>query len=397
MRVKKPRVLYIAWTPPSTESGACLAMRRHFIERKDFETCVLTNQNVFLPEVRSLCFCRPAWLERAMRTRFRRFIRQVEMLFLGRWMLSKAIRLAREFKPDLVFTVPDNDVSWCAYLTAQRLNLLLVTNFQDWWPSNQYWSDSERPVPLVRRLLEHRFRRMYAASELAFCTSDGMRELLGPHPNAVTLFPCPDHRPTNLPAVNVPSIGGPLRIVYAGTVAAGYGRLLLALIRQLDGSPKFELRIYGPPPDWTNADVSWAKAKNIYKGFVSHDELRAIFGSADVFLTVMSFERRFELMSRVSFTTKFLEYAQYGRPIVVWGPPYSQPVLVAKRTQAGLPVESSDPAAVTAALEQLTSASEYERLSAGAVRAAKTFFSPDRIHGVFKTSILRTLKQSESL
>src|SRR6266481_9564684 len=122
MTIGKPRILYIAWTAPSTESGACLAMRRHLIERKDFETFVLTNQKFSAPDIRSDCFQRPSSLERAMRTRFRRFIRQLEMLFLGRLMIWRALTLAREFKPDLVFTIPDNDVSWCAYLTAQRLN-----------------------------------------------------------------------------------------------------------------------------------------------------------------------------------------------------------------------------------------------------------------------------------
>src|SRR5258708_7194051 len=139
---EKPPILYIARKPPSTESGACLAMRRYLDERKDFETFVLNNHKFFVPEIRSNCFMRPVWLERAMHTRFRRFIRQVEMLFLGRWMLSTALKLASEFEPNLVLTIPDNDVSWCAYLAARRLKLPLVTNFQDWWPHNQYWSES---------------------------------------------------------------------------------------------------------------------------------------------------------------------------------------------------------------------------------------------------------------
>jgi glycosyltransferase involved in cell wall biosynthesis len=370
-------------------------MRRHLIERKDFETFVLTNQSFLDPEVRSHCFLRPPWLERAMRTRFRRLIRQVEMLFLGRWMLSTTLKLASEFKPDLVFTIPDNDVSWCAYLTARRLKLPLVTNFQDWWPQNLYWSESERPFPPVRRLIEHRFRRMYAASELAFCTSEGMKEFLGPHRNAVTLFPCPGNAPTNVSAANAPHGSKPLRVLYAGTIAGSYGRSVLSLSRELADSPKFRLVVYGPPPDWNDADVSWATAKGIYRGFVSHDELRELLASADIFLTVMSFEEPLELMSRVSFTTKFLEYTQYGRPILVWGPPYCQPVLVAKKTLAGLPVESPDPAAVVSALEQLMSESEYKRFTAGAIRAAGTFFSPDRIHEVFKTSILRTIQTSK--
>lgn len=394
MGAKKPRILYIAWTPPSTQSGACLAMRHHLIERKDFETFVLTNHKFFAPEIRSHCFLRPPWLERAMRTRFRRFIRQLEMLFLGRLMIWRALRVAREFKPDVIFTIPDNDVSWCAYLTAQRLKLPLVTNFQDWWPHNQYWSESERPYRWVRRVIENRLRTMYAASALAFCTSAGMREFLGPHANAVTLLPCPAPSPTNVRAA-VPGGSRPLRVMYAGTIAADYGRSVLSLARRLAGSPKFQFLVYGPNPDWNHADVSWAKAQGIYQGFIPHEQLRAILASADVFLAIMSFERRSEIMSRVSFTTKFLEYAQYGRPVVVWGPSYCQPVIVAKKTAAGLPVESPDPAAVVSALEQLMSESEYKSFTAGAIRAAETFFSPDRIHEVFKTSILRTIEKSK--
>jgi glycosyltransferase involved in cell wall biosynthesis len=369
-------------------------MRRHLVERKDFETLVLTNHRFFVPEIRSHCFVRPVWLERAMRTRFRRFIRQFEMLLLGRWMLSTALRLASEFKPDLVFTIPDNDVSWCAYLTARRLKLPLVTNFQDWWPQNLYWSESERPFPPVRRLIEHRFRRMYAASELAFCTSEGMKEFLGPHRNAVTLFPCPGSAPTNVSVASAPHGSKPLRVLYAGTITGSYGRSVLSLSRELADSPKFRLVVYGPPPDWNDADVSWAMAKGIYRGFVSQDELPEILAAADVFLTVMSFEESLELMSRVSFTTKFLEYVQYGRPIVVWGPPYCQPVLVAKKTFAGLPVESPDPAAVVSALEQLTSETEYNRFMAGAIRAAETFFSPHHIHDIFKTAVFAIIQES---
>jgi glycosyltransferase involved in cell wall biosynthesis len=393
MTNKKLRILYIAWTPPSADNGACLAMRRHLIERKDFETFVLTNERFSDSEIQSYCLTRPAWLERAMRTRFRRLIRQLEMLFLGRLMLAKALRVAREFKPDLVFTIPDNDVSWCAYLTARRLKLPLVSNFQDWWPHNQYWAESERPYPRIRRVIEQRLRSIYAASALAFCTSEGMKEFLGPHTNAVTLFPCPGRPPANVPPATVALGSKPLRVLYAGTIVGDYGRSVLSLARHLAGSSKFQLLVYGPSPDWNVADVSWAKAQGIYRGFIPHEQLRSVLASADVFLTIMSFERRLELMSRVSFTTKFLEYAQYGRPVVVWGPPYCQPVLLAKKTVAGLPVESPDAASVICALEQLISQSEYKRLAEGAIRAAKTFFAPDYIHEVFKDSIFKTIQK----
>jgi glycosyltransferase involved in cell wall biosynthesis len=371
-------------------------MRRHLIEREDFETCVLTNQPFSAPKIRSRCVLRPAWLERAMRTRFRRLIRQVEMLFLGRWMLSTALKLASEFKPDLVFTIPDNDVSWCAYLTARRLKLPLVTNFQDWWPRNQYWSESERPFAPVRRLIEHRFRRMYAVSKLAFCTSDGMKEFLGDHPNAVILLPCPGRAPTDVARGHVSNAGRPFRVLYAGTVSGDYGRMVLALAKLLADSSEFQFLVYGPQPDWEPDDVAWAKAQGIYHGFIPHDRLRAVLACADAFLTVMSFDRHLGIMSRVSFTTKFLEYTQYGRPIVVWGPPYCQPVRVAQATQAGLPVVVPEAAAVVAALKQLLNESEYTRLATAANHAASTLFAPDSIHDIFRTKINALVNQSET-
>lgn len=384
---RKPRIFYCAWTPPSTASGACLAMRRHFIERQDFDTFVFTNERFSDDDVPFHIVGRPNWLERVMRTRLRRFVRQIEMLLMGWWLLPRALKLAREFKPDVIFTIPDNDFSWCAWLLARRLKIPLVTNFQDWWPQNQFWAHTEKPFPPTRRWLERRFRRMYRDSALAFCTSDGMKEFLGAHPNAVTLLPCPGQPPANVPPAQVPDGSRRTRILYAGTVSGDYGRMVLALAKRLADEPHFEFLVYGPPPDWSPEDIQWARDRKIFHGFIPHDQLRAVLASADAFLTVMSFGKNLEIMSRVSFTTKFLEYTQYGRPVIVWGPEYCQPVRVARATGAGLPVVSPDAAALLAGLQQLLNPAEYARLADGAVRAATSFFLPENIHAKFKDGI----------
>ncbi len=384
---RKPRIFYCAWTPPSTASGACLAMRRHFIERKDFDTFVFTNERFADDTVPFHIVNRPRWLERVMRTRLRRLVRQMEMLLMGWWLLPRALKLAREFKPDVVFTIPDNDFSWCAWLLARRLKIPLVTNFQDWWPQNQFWADTERPFGATRRWLERRFRRMYRDSALAFCTSDGMKEFLGSHPNAVTLLPCPGQPPANVPPAKVPDGRRPTRILYAGTVSGDYGRMVLALAKRLADQPQFEFLVYGPPPDWSPEDVQWARDRKIFHGFIPHDQLRAVLASADAFLAVMSFEKSLEIMSRVSFTTKFLEYTQYGRPVVFWGPEYCQPVRVARATGSGLAVTTPESGAVVEGLNRLRDEAEYQRLVAGANQVAATIFSPETIHGIFRDRI----------
>jgi hypothetical protein len=55
MLVRKPRTLYIAWTPPSTDSGAGLAMRRHLVERKYFETFMLLYRDALNLRLQPVC------------------------------------------------------------------------------------------------------------------------------------------------------------------------------------------------------------------------------------------------------------------------------------------------------------------------------------------------------
>ena len=52
---------------------------------------------------------------------------------------------------------------------------------------------------------------------------------------------------------------------------------------------------------------------------------------ADALLVVMSFEKEHELFMRTSFTTKFLDYVAFGKPVILWGPEYCTPVRVARK------------------------------------------------------------------
>jgi hypothetical protein len=101
----------------------------------------------------------------------------------------------------------------------------------------------------------------------------------------------------------------------------------------------------------------------------------------------MSFGRELELMMRTSFTTKFLEYVQFAKPVIVWGPGYCQPVRVAGETGAGLPVEKDDVEIVVKALESLRNPDQWRTLAQGAWSAANGIFSHERIHRVFRDSI----------
>jgi glycosyltransferase involved in cell wall biosynthesis len=385
---KKPRLFYLAWVAPSENGGACLAMRRHFVEHDDFDLFVATSGAFHHPAIPSLRVKRHPALVRLSNTRFSRWMRQVEMVFESAHIPAEVLSAAQHFKPDAVFTVADNTLSWTAYRLARKLDVPLITNFQDWWPRGLFTLELEKPFPSVAALLDRRFHRLYQASRVAFCTSAGMREKLGPHPCAPVLYPCSAPRdPGFVPDFIPPSASRPLKLIYAGTVIKDYGRNVLRLAKALAGLPWIQFEVYGPPPDWPEPDLKWMRAEGIYRGLLPHAELISRLREADVCLAVMSFGRELELMMRTSFTTKFLEYVQFAKPVIVWGPEYCQPVRVARETGAGLSVETNDVQAVVTALESLRSPERWLKLAKGAWSAANGVFSHRKIQDVLCSSI----------
>jgi glycosyltransferase involved in cell wall biosynthesis len=388
---QKPRLFYLAWTPPSESGGACLAMRRHFIEHDDFDLFVATSGAFNYPSVPSVRVKRHLALVRLSNTRLSRWMRQFEMMFESAHIPADVVFAAKQFKPDAVFTVADNTLSWTAYHLSRELDIPLVTNFQDWWPRGQFTLELEKPFPPVAALLERRFHHLYQASTVAFCTSAGMRDKLGRHPCAPILFPCSAPRDPNFaPDFIPPSASRPFKLIYAGTIIKDYGRSVLRLAKALADLPWIKFEVYGPHPDWPEYDLAWMKSEGIYQGLLPYAELKTRLRDADACLVVMSFGRELELMMQTSFTTKFLEYVQFAKPVVVWGPEYCQPVRVARETGAGLPVEKDDVEAVVKALESLRS-TRWLELAQGAWSAANGIFSHERIHDVFCNSIRAAL------
>jgi glycosyltransferase involved in cell wall biosynthesis len=372
-------------------------MRRHFIEHDDFDLFVATSARFEDPSVPSLEVKRHPALVRLSKTRFSRWVRQFEMAVESTHIPAEVLNAAHKFKPDAVFTVADNTLSWTAYHLARKLNVPLITNFQDWWPRGQFTLTLEKPFAPVAALLKRRFHRLYQASRVAFCTSAGMRERLGEHNCAPILYPCSAPRdPDFVPDFSPPSGNCPLKLIYAGTIIKDYGRSVLRLAKALAGLPWIKFEVYGPQPDWPPAEQAWMSSEGIYQGLLPHVGLKKTLQTADACLVVMSFGRELELMMRTSFTTKFLEYVQFAKPVIVWGPGYCQPVRVAGETGAGLPVEKDDVETVVKALECLCNPDQWRTLAQGAWSAANGIFSHERIHNAFRDSIYAALGDATS-
>src|SRR6476660_1838826 len=355
----KIRILLVSIVPPKNDCGVRIVMHRHLVERNPFELHVASNADFSDGLLVHTPLRLPYLTHRLRKSRFgprlAEWIIDYENLI---WPLTvnRALEDAVEkFQPQIILTLAECGLCHIAHKMAQRHGLPLAGLFLDWFPmmKGHYGHNS------TQRILSRRYRELYAACDLAFCTSDGMQEMLGPHPNSHLIYPMPGrHR---VPEKSWPTSNGKFRLVYVGSVENFYGRMLCSLIKEIEATNDLELIVVGPNADWPKQLLERARAKNTYLGFKPPEEAAEALASADALLVVMSFEKKHELFMRTSFTTKFLDYVAFGKPVILWGPEYCTPVCVALKHGGAAVVSSSDADAVVALSREIAANSELNK------------------------------------
>jgi glycosyltransferase involved in cell wall biosynthesis len=382
----KRRVLLVSIVPPRNDCGVRIVMYRHFIERSPFELHVASNADFADGLVIHTQLRLPYLVHRLRKSRFgprlAAWITDYENLV---WPLTanEALEEAvKRFQPHIVLTLAESGLCHIARKTAQRHRLPLAGLFLDWFPimKGHYGHKS------TQRILSQRYRELYAACDLAFCTSDGMQEMLGPHPNSHVIYPMPGrHR---VPAKSWPRSNGKFRLAYVGSVENFYGRMLCSLIERIEATSDLEIIVVGPNADWPKQLRERALANGTYLGFKPPEEAAKVLGSADALLSVMSFEKEHELFMRTSFTTKFLDYVSFGKPVILWGPEYCTPVRVARKHGGAAVVTIDDPGAVASLCREIAANTPLnDKLSKGALQLHQTLFNPGRLQEIFVSEI----------
>jgi hypothetical protein len=293
----------------------------------------------------------------------------------------------QRFQPDVVLTLAECGLCHLAGKTAQRHGLPLAGLFLDWFPimKGHYGHKSTQGI-LIRR-----YRELYAACDLAFCTSDGMQEVLGPHPNSHVIYPMPGRH--HVPEKCWPRSNRKFRLVYVGSVENFYGQMLCSLIEKIELTNDLEIIVVGPNADWPKQLLERAQGKGTYLGFKPPEEAAEVLASADALLVVMSFEKEYELFMRTSFTTKFLDYVAFGKPVILWGPEYCAPVRVARKHGGAAVVANEQAEAVVSLCRQIAEDSTLNRkLSQEALHLHQTLFNPDRLQQIFVSEIMKLIR-----
>ena len=361
-------------------------MYRHLVERNPFELHVASNADFADGLLVQTQLRLPYLIYRLRKTRFgprlASWITDYENLV---WTLTVPRELDKailDFKPDVILTLAETGLCHLAAKAAKKHRLPLAGLFLDWFPImkphyGHKWTQG---------ILSRRYRELYAACDVAFCTSDGMQDVLGPHPNSHVIYPMPGRH--QIPAKSYPPPSGKFRLVYVGSVENFYGRMVCSLIEKMEPLPDMEIIVVGPNADWPADILQRAKAKGIYLGFKPPEEAASVLAGADALLVVMSFEPEHRRFMETSFTTKFLDYTAFGKPIILWGPEYCIPVQVARRDGGALVVNTPEADEVLAACRKIAADQQTrESLARQAKDLHDGLFSPERLQGVFVSEI----------
>lgn len=390
-KVGKVRVLYVSIAPPENNHGCRVVAYRHLVERDPFELHVVSNTDVFDKCLSHTCLTLPYLIHRLRKSRLgpriASWVTDYENFI---WPLIPSRQLdevINSFRPDVLLVLADNSLSKIAFRAAKRQGIPIAGLFLDWVPImkghfGHNWTQA---------LLSRWFRRFYVECDLAICTSDGMREILGRHPNSHVVYPMPGRHKG--PPVGLRSPRSKFRLVYVGSVENFYGRMICSLIERFRCRADLEIFVIGPNADWPKNTLRVATEAGVYLGFKPPHEAASVLASADALLVVMSFEKEYEIFMRTSFTTKFLDYVAYGKPVILWGPTYCAPCNLVKNRGGALTVNDPDPAAVVRACERIRDDPALSaRLALESGELHRTIFSPDHLQGILVGEIEKLVK-----
>lgn len=382
----------VSIVPPHNDCGVRIVMYRHLVEREPFELHVVSNADFADDLLIQTKLKLPYLVERLRKSRygprFSKWIADYQNLI---WTLTipKALDEAiTRFKPDVILTLAETNLCHIAAKAAKKHKIPLAGLFLDWFPImkghfGHRWT---------RKILSTRYRKLYHQCDLALCASDGMKEMLGDHPNSHVIYPMPGQH--IIPDTFVPPKTGKFRIVYVGSVQDFYGRMICSLIQTIEETHDLEIIVVGPNADWPAEILNRAKEKGIYLGFKPPSEAAEVLAGADALLVVMSFEPEHRLFMETSFTTKFLDYSAYGKPMILWGPEYCTPVKVAKREGVAMVIDTPDFHKIINSMREIKGHPELRSILARkATELHLGLFSPDRLQGAFVDQIERLTKK----
>ena len=315
--MEKIRVIFISSVRPEPTSAGQIILYRHFCNRPEFDLEVYG----FEPTKFSFRMLLRRSLGKIAQFGgiFETLVNCAWVLWKGRWMdKDLPVKVERDQKT-IVGTVAHGDGFYAAQRFAKKHHLPLVVFFQDWWPDM-----AGVPKPFVK-LLDKHFLSLAKSCNLGICVCEGMKRALGGGANLEVLLPIPAEMGPHTLSVSNTTRSGKFKILYFGNLDL-YGSMILGALREFKDHPTIQLQVRGSNPNWPDDAKREMRDAGLWLDFAPRSELDDWLQSADAFLIPMVFKEKYRRRMETSFPSKLIEFAQFGKPLVVWGPEYCSAV-----------------------------------------------------------------------
>ena len=377
--MEKIRVIFISSVRPEPTSAGQIILYRHFCNRPEFDLEVYG----FEPTKLSFRMLLRRGLGKIAQFGgiFETLVNCAWVLWKGRWMdKDLPVKVERDQKT-IVGTVAHGDGFYAAQRFAKKHHLPLVVFFQDWWPDM-----AGVPQPFVK-LLDKHFLALAKSCSLGICVCEGMKSALGGSDNLQVLPPIPAETSQLAEIISPQKNGSKFKILYSGNLDF-YGGMILEVLREIKNHPTIQLQVRGSNPSWPEVAKKEMRDAGLWLEFAPRKELEKWLASADAFLIPMVFEEKYRRRMESSFPSKLIEFAQFGKPLIVWGPEYCSAMKWAKCTRGALKVMDYDCKCVINVVDALLKSDEqYQALEEKIQQLSGSFFSPQLIQSQFKQLI----------
>ena len=381
--MEKIRVILISSVRPEPTSAGQIILYRHFCNRPEFDLEVYG----FEPTKFSVRLFVRRVLGKIARFGgiFETLVNCAWVLWKGRWMdKDLPVKFERDQKT-IVGTVAHGDGFYAAQRFAKKHNLPLVVFFQDWWPDM-----AGVPQPFIK-LLDKHFLALAKTCALGICVCEGMKRALGGGENLQVLPPIPAETTQHSKMVSPKKNGSKFKILYFGNLDL-YGGMLLQALRVFKNHPAIELQVRGSNPNWPEDAKKEMRDAGLWLEFAPRLELDSWLQSADAFLVPMVFEEKYRRRMETSFPSKLIEFAHFGKPLIVWGPEYCSAVRWSSNSVVAIPVTNPYPEYLVGAIqENVVSRVKLHEFSVEGFCALKKDFNALQIQSQL-FSILKNIK-----
>jgi hypothetical protein len=384
--VEKIRVILISSVRPEPTSAGQIILYRHLVNQPEIDLEVYGKE----PQKFSLSMILRRVLGRVAKLGglFQVVVNSLWVLWGGRWIDAELPRQVEKDRKTVVMTVAHGDGFMAAQRFAKKHKLPLVVFFQDWWP------DMADVPGFFRRILEKQFLDLARECSVGLCVCEGMRNALGAGKNLQVLPPisAKHEMAANMPKqLDRPT--SPFRIIYSGNLDFD-GEMLLEALQAFKGHPHIQLQVRGANPCWPEEAKKEMWDAGLWLDFAPRSELDAWLLSADAFLIPMVFDKKYRRRMETSFPSKLIEFAQFGKPLIIWGPEYCSAVQWGRKANRALCITENNPNRLRENVESMTKSQEtIGNLVQGIQKAAQEEFCYLQLQSFFNHLINNSIKR----